>query len=345
MPKLNDNTILLPHISLSDIELEDGEYNSTIQGVSEGTYYHPLYGVLEFNQKFHQQLADNFNEGVVETDICIDWDHNAGPAAGWINNIDVRDDGLYLDIKWTKDGARDINTNRYKYFSPTIVSKWKHPKTQKEYENVLFGGALTNRPFLKDMSPVSLHEYGGKKLATLLEQVQSASKEDLVALGEILKDKLDLTVPENNEEVVTLTAKLAEQDEQIKELREKAKVSDINIKLAEWNNAKYALPVALHENVISVLKLADSNIFQPLVELFDELTKVGTLYPEADGKKLDTTKHNEENFDDNPVKNFTSKVAEIQKELKLSYIEATKKAVKENPQMYSDYMEAVRSNV
>jgi phage I-like protein len=98
---------------------------------------------------------------VRDTELDIDYDHkmNSGEAAGWVKQAEFREnDGLYLFVEWTKSAAAKIKEKAYKYFSPEFAEAWKHPKSGAIYKDVLFGGGITNRPFLKDILPLNLSE-------------------------------------------------------------------------------------------------------------------------------------------------------------------------------------------
>jgi hypothetical protein len=83
----------------------------------------------------------------------------SGEAAGWVKDAKYeKGHGLSVQVDWTPKAKEAIANKSYKYFSPEFADEWEHPKTQKVHKNVMFGGALTNRPFLKDILPVNLSE-------------------------------------------------------------------------------------------------------------------------------------------------------------------------------------------
>jgi Mu-like prophage I protein len=63
-------------------------------------------------------------------------------------------------VDWTEEGASLVKSGKYRYFSPEFMFQWKDPANGTEHKDVLLGGALTNRPFLKDMEPVAFSESG-----------------------------------------------------------------------------------------------------------------------------------------------------------------------------------------
>ena len=84
----------------------------------------------------------------------IDLDHSADrpqpfrktEAAGWITDVDLDGNKAMATLEWTPAGAQAIQEKRYLFFSPTYGPH--SDETGAQHDNVLSGGALTNRPFL-----------------------------------------------------------------------------------------------------------------------------------------------------------------------------------------------------
>jgi len=132
-----------------------------------GKYDHPVYGEINITPERAQQFAQNVKDQVRGQDLDIDYDHkvNGGEAAGWVKDAEVRSNGLWLFVDWTKKAYDLIKDKAYRYFSPEFNDQWQHPKTGETHKDVLFGGALTNRPFLKDLLPLNLSELFGSEPA------------------------------------------------------------------------------------------------------------------------------------------------------------------------------------
>ena len=92
-----------------------------------------------------------FNAGGV--DLPVDYEHqseraearNSGPvpAAGWIKSLQVRADGIWGRVDWTKR-ARDMIANReYRYLSPAILYNQPDRKIIR-----LKGAGLVHNPAL-----------------------------------------------------------------------------------------------------------------------------------------------------------------------------------------------------
>lgn len=146
--------------NLSSIQFDEASKTSTFMAMPYGSYDHPVYGKIKLTYDKAVALAHSIINNVRETEVDIDYDHkqHSGKAAGWVKAAEARTDGLYLTVEWTKKARAAIKAGEYKYFSPEFQDEWKHPKTGVVHKNVLFGGGITNRPFLKDILPLNLSE-------------------------------------------------------------------------------------------------------------------------------------------------------------------------------------------
>ena len=147
-------------VNLSSVHMMDDSSSSWIHLMTIGTYKHPVYGDIEITPDRIKRFAANVNENVRGIELDIDYDHKeyGGEAAGWIKEAQVRTDGLWGLVEWTPKAKELIASRAYKYFSPEFEDTWTHPKTGVEYQDVLCGGGITNRPFLKDILPLNLSE-------------------------------------------------------------------------------------------------------------------------------------------------------------------------------------------
>jgi len=137
-------------------EEDDGTW---VQAMVAGTYQHPQYGEIEITPQRIQQFAANVAANVRGQELDIDYDHKdkTGEAAGWVKGARAIGDKLELLVKWTDTAKAKIKEGAYRYFSPEYTDEWEAP-TGGKYKDVLFGGALTNRPFLKNMAPINMTE-------------------------------------------------------------------------------------------------------------------------------------------------------------------------------------------
>jgi hypothetical protein len=139
-------------------EYKPGDF---VQIMKVGRFDHPEYGEFEITPATLDEIARNFAERVRGVDLCVDLNHEPDHAAyGWFKEVVARgDDGLWARIEWTDEGLGFLQGGRYRYFSPEWGT-YEDAETNRVYANVLYGGALTNRPFLKNMQPLALSEVG-----------------------------------------------------------------------------------------------------------------------------------------------------------------------------------------
>lgn len=296
-------------VDLRGVQFDEGSDETWIQAMPMGVYEHPSYGTITIDAAKVKNFADNVNNNVRTQQLDIDYDHKAqnGEAAGWVKSADARADGLWLLVEWTKSAAQKIKEKAYRYFSPEYHDEWTHPKSSTTFKDVLFGGAITNRPFLKDILPINMsevfeatrledppqkHQEGKgmdpKELRRLLGLPEAATDDQVtVKLSELQKPK-ELT-PEEIADVV----KKAREQEEAKALAEKnAGLPDDLKKLAEANPAIKKLTdmfeaqasiIATQTKTLSETQVAlrMSEIDSSLVKLSETAKQKGYAFPPA----------------------------------------------------------------
>jgi phage I-like protein len=117
-------------------------------------------------------------------DMVIDYEHQSltgdrAPAAGWIKELEARDDGLWGRVEWTPAGREYIANREYRYMSPVF---WVETDTDRPV--LLDSVALTNRPRIKDYPPIVNKRGAGmdflKRLIGIFKLADGASEEDVV---------------------------------------------------------------------------------------------------------------------------------------------------------------------
>ncbi|MFH1328641.1 MAG: phage protease [Candidatus Bathyarchaeota archaeon] len=242
--------VFLNKIDLKAMKFTDvGEKRTSwVQIFRLGEWKHPKYGKLSFTDDIFNGFIKSFNDNVRKVDLALDTEHEPEKGAcGWFKRLEyvqtpdaARDQvGLWALIEWTTRGLQLVADGVFKYISGDFDYTWKDEETQKTFKNVLFGAALTNRPFIKGMSPINLSEFM-KELSedvNLRDSFQLA--EDLIKLKEGDKVKTDAEImamkpedmsPEEKKKYDELMK--AKQDDMMlakKKLAERAKV----VKLSE----------------------------------------------------------------------------------------------------------------
>lgn len=131
-----------------------------------------------------------------EREVPLDYEHlSANPdappghsrASGWITAPDKIEAGpngsqiLYGWAQFTPACLTAIKNREYKYFSPEI--HWNEKDQHgKAIGTRLAAGAITNRPFLKDLPPI---EIDSKDFPALLEAVALSEHQRLIDVGDV----------------------------------------------------------------------------------------------------------------------------------------------------------------
>lgn len=352
-------------VDLSTIKLNDSR-ESWIQALPIGTYTHPVYGVIKLTAERIARFAENVNKKVRGQDLDIDYDHKnrTDEAAGWVVQAESKNDGLWLLVSWTEKAANLIVSKAYKYFSAEFVDSWKDPKSGTTYNDVLFGGGITNRPFIKDMVPINLSEFfEGKELEDIKGEIMTdEQKKQLLA---------QLGLPETATDSEILAALLAsmskkeDEKEEMNEEKEDAPASQIQIpqlseasfkllsdqlntlstKLADAE--KQLRDSTVKEQVLNLNELARANGFALAIPVRDKMTialsdptaksvedAFKSLLSKDSIVQLGETVIKKTDVEDKP---FEEQVREFGEKNKLEYSDALLKFVESNPEAYNSY--------
>lgn len=101
-----------------------------------------------------ETIVANTRQYAGSTDLVIDYDHQAvfgavpgvggtAKAAGWIKELQARDDGIWGRVDWTAAAAAAIKAGEYRYLSPVFF----HDKSSGRVLAIRMAG-LTNTPNL-----------------------------------------------------------------------------------------------------------------------------------------------------------------------------------------------------
>jgi phage I-like protein len=351
------------------MKFDDGDVRKWIQGLPLGTYEHPVHGRISITTKRVANFVRNFYDRVRDTDLDVDYEHKefTSKAAGWIVDVEDRGpDGLWLCIEWTPEAIKSLRDREYRYFSPEFADKWKHPKSGVIFNDVLFGGALTNRPFLKDILPINLSEFGhvpsqgekqmdkllkalsellGVQLSddedTAVAEVSSAIaqlKEPKKSEGDPGQDEALKQLAESNPVVAKLLAEnqgLKEAQEQnqrdILELKARNRLSEVQAMFMALNSEEFAIAPAARDRLTKVaIKLSDSDASE-FVSAIQDLMKDGIVRLGEVGQSRRS------NGDADRVKQFHETVEKFQTEHKLSYADAVQRVIETDVSLFDAY--------
>lgn len=362
-------------IDLSSIALDEADSSSWLQAMPLGTYNHPQHGTISFTPETLSEYAAGVNNRVRTADIPIDYDHAKyhGEASGWVRQAEVRNDGLWLLVEWTKTAAQKIKEKAYKYFSPTFIDKWTHPKTNVEYKNVLLGGAITNTPFIRDIATLNLteeqtEELMSKELAKRLGLPEDADEATILAKIDELQtpatndaSSTEPPKPLNGPKPATTTPPApvgsstqvpvaasefkAMDDPVVRAMHEELQVLKLAnmsmlverqvAKLSE-SGRKYAIPPVLLSEVQTVMLEAGGNteLSEKVFKLFDKITKDGLVQLGEIGHQT------QDNNTLSAVKRLSdAKDALMLADNTLTVADAYERAAADNPSLWSEYLD------
>lgn len=132
-----------------------------IQIMRTGQWRHPVYWDFSVNSETIRDVIRNFNENVRGVELAVDENHEGNHIALWWIRELYAEDGdtkLFAKVELTQLWAEKLGRGEYKYFSPEIIRQWVNDETGHEVKNLLVGGAFTNRPYFKGMSPLKFNE-------------------------------------------------------------------------------------------------------------------------------------------------------------------------------------------
>ena len=285
----------------SVVKLSEGEF-SWIEMLREGEFVDSNSGTkVKVTEATIDNLIRSFDEKVRGQDLDVDYEHKRDPnhgsdAAGWFGEVQKRDhempDGkkvksLWMKPKsWTPEAQEDIRSGKRKYFSIEFHD-WKNPETGKFFKDVLFGGALTNRPAVKYLAPVTLSE--GKETAAKAQKTTKGAtpmqkvKAMLASMGVMLSEDASAEVIEYAaaDKIKALSEINTMQAKELTELKEKTAKGEAAIKeLVEVKEKQKVKELAEMEAKKAVILDAAKKAFTP-AELKDEKHYFSALLSES----------------------------------------------------------------
>jgi len=344
-------------VDLQGLSFDEGS-PAWIQAFPLGKWNHPVYGEIDVTPEKVTRMAANVKANVRGQDLDIDYDHKAttSEAAGWVKDADARTDGLWLSVEWTKEALGKIKDRAYRYFSPEYTDEWEHPSSKVKYKDVLFGGGITNRPFLKGILPLNLSEAfadepkventGGtldtKKILELLKLNEDATDEQVTTKLSELMEPVEPVAPVEPKTDPQVQA-LAESDPLVKGLVEKIatleaanRLSEVNLALKEVDevDGSFAIAPATLAEARTIALEAPKAVGDKVIALLKEMKKTGVvdLREHAGGKGNSTS-----NSGDTATKRFNDAVEKVATDRKLSYADAATAVSGEEPELFDEY--------
>jgi phage I-like protein len=347
------------------LSFSDDSAGTWIQALPLGEWAHPVYGKIKITAERIANFVKNFNDKVRGQDLDIDYDHKATTqkAAGWVRQVEDRGlEGLWYFVEWTAEAKKALQDREYRYFSPEFADEWKQPSSGQKFKDVLFGGGLTNRPFIKDILPINLSDFGHvkyptqgdsmnellKKLAELLNVKLSETDDDETGVTKLseaitaLQESATKPKPEEDPDLTKLAethpavAKLLSDQQAdrkaILELQARNRLSEVSTMLSEIKSDKWILPPAFLAELKPVMvQLAETHTTK-FVAALTKLAETGLVPVGEVGSS------NPRRTEGDPVKAFEEEIAKLTSGDKpLSYADAAEKICAEKPELFDAY--------
>lgn len=234
--------------AFTEIQLSEKNVPKEIQILRVGKFNHPRYGAFEITSQTLSEMKFNFDKKIRGVDLATDYFHESDKeASGWIQELTLKENGtqLWATVDWTPTATQKLAERELRYFSPDFTFKWQDPETQVIHKNVLFGGGLTNRPFVKEMQAIVADETNtGDINMTELEKAQARVKELETQNVKLSEDKVamekkmeEMPKPDKvaalEQQIAALQVELQKAKEESGKMLEEKKVLEEQKQLAE----------------------------------------------------------------------------------------------------------------
>ena len=127
----------------------------------------------------------------IGNDIVIDYEHQTlkdvqAPAAGWIKDLYVGEDGVHAKVEWTERAKQYIANKEYRYFSPVVY-------VDEESGRAIYiqTVALTNLPATMNAKPLINKQKEEEAMKKILEILGVSSEDEALKAIKAYKQKKD----------------------------------------------------------------------------------------------------------------------------------------------------------
>src|SRR5690348_13992341 len=368
---------------------------SWVHALPGGKYKHPMYGDLIFDDGRVQNFATSVTQKYRKIDPDIDYDHKQDPAmgnkaAGWVKAAEVRPKGtthadfsdggaegltfnndLWVLVEWTPAGAEAIKNGEWRYFSSELADEWEDPAGNK-FQDVFFGGGITNRPYMKDLLPLNLSELSfkedednpqytdkgdhvdPKELRKKLGLPETATDAEVLAKVTQLSDTVaklgdppkpdpfaDITkLAENNPVVAQFLETQKKQTEQLAEMQKQLKLSETTRKLAEITkpDAKVSLTATVLNDATEMLMLSDGAVTEKLFGILKAVADGSGIVSLGEiGRAGSTDRDGTSSGGKSPFERFNEEVEKLTNGDMTQYADAVDAVARRNPQLWEEY--------
>jgi len=343
----------------------NGVEGSWVHALPIGAYKHPVYGTIEITPDRAKNFADGVKSKVRGIDPSINYNHdNKDVAAGWVKDADARVDGLWLFVEWVKNAAQKIKDKEWRYFSSEFEDEWED-STGKKHKDVILGGALTNRPFMKNLVPINLSEAtyslafdlvaaatgtdpdalkGGNMplseddLKKIVEGVTTKLAEAKVTDSAPTKSLADLpelkALAEENPMVATLIKFVETQKVELTSNAQALRLAEVDRKLADFDRSKIVLTPVARKLAGDIMMSLSDDLQEPFWKLLTEMKRGSSFLVELGERAGATVNYGSHK---SAVQMFDDACKKLMSEEKLSMSDALERAAANDPNLYARY--------
>lgn len=374
--KMGESTSYI--ISMDAVNLSEADGTSTwIHALPLGTYKHPVYGIIDVTVDRVKRFADSVKNKIRGIDPSINYNHDndsSEGASGWVKDAQARSDGLWLFVEFVKEAAQKVRDKKFRYFSIEYANQWEDTQGKK-FEDVVVGGALTNRPFIKNLVPINLSEAVIDNAFDLVSAITGKPSEQLKDEKETHMDENDLkkiidgvaaklseqltpqVTPTKNDnpiaklEEIEELKKLAEEnpivnallkqfEHQASSIVENAKQmreTRVDAKLSEFDNSNLMLSAPAKE-IARELMLGMSDELLPKFWQFMEMTRSSQSFLVELGERAGAgVRRGFDMGEKSATQIFTERTNAIMATEKVDFLTAVERVAAEDPALYERY--------
>lgn len=342
-----------------------GVESSWVHALPIGSYKHPVYGTIDISADRAKNFADNVKAKARGIDPSINYNHNnQDVAAGWVKDAESRVDGVWLFVEWVKAAAEKIKAKEWRYFSSEFEDEWEDPQGKK-HKDVILGGALTNRPFMKNLVPINLSEetynlafdlvstITGKDTDSLKGGNMSLSDDDLKKIVEGVATKLaegkvtdpaptkslaDLpelkALAEENPMVATLIKFVETQKVELSTNATALRLAEVDKKLSDFDRSKIVLTPVARKLAGDIMMSLSDDLQEPFWKLLTEMKRGSSFLVELGERAGATVNYGSHK---SAVSEFNDATKKLMSEDKLTAGDALERVAADNPTLYARY--------
>ncbi len=151
------------------------------------TFNDPFYGRVELTRKKFNQMIRNFEANVYGQEIMLDVGHRPSEgSAGTIRRLFVDRNKFRAEVEFTDYGLDAVKRRGMKYLSMDYTEDYEDPETGKKHGALLYGAALTTRPRVKRLDPITL-SFDDETPPLISPRIHYLFQQEIETMNEFLK--------------------------------------------------------------------------------------------------------------------------------------------------------------